>query len=101
MEAQQQWVLPGMGAGTGFSKDFNSDLEKGLNRETLKSIDDTNLSQPVKCHAGDGGWGDLVISHAGRSRRIPTEPGGQIGFSVGGHQEWYWEENRGRQFAAK
>lgn len=43
MEMQQQWVLSGMGAGTGFSKDFISDLEKGPNCETSKSID-TNLS---------------------------------------------------------
>lgn len=58
-----------MGAGTGFSKDFNSELEKGLNHETSKSTDDTNLSQVVKCHAGDGGWGDVVISHTGRYGR--------------------------------
>lgn len=69
MQMQQQCVLSDTGAGTGFSKDFNSELQKGLNRETSKSIDDTNLFQVVKCHAGDGGWGDLVISHAGRSRR--------------------------------
>lgn len=59
-----------MGAGACFSKDFNSELEMELNYETSKSIDDTNHSQVIKCHAGDGGWRDLIISHAGRSRRI-------------------------------
>lgn len=43
MKMQQQWVLSDMGAGTGFSKDFNSD-QKALNCEKSKSIDDTNLS---------------------------------------------------------
>lgn len=68
---QQQWVLSDTGAGTGFSEDFNGELEKGLNRETSKSVDDPNLSQGVQCHAGDGGREDLVISHAGRSRMNP------------------------------
>lgn len=82
-----------MGAGTGFSKDFNSEIKKGLKRETSKSIDDINLSQVAKCHVGDGEGGDLVISHAGRSRRTSANRAGRQFSNVGGHQEWYWEEN--------
>lgn len=57
---------------TGFCKDSNGYLQKGLNCETPGSINDTNLSQVVKFDAGDEEWGDLVISHARRSRRTPS-----------------------------
>jgi len=89
METQQQWVLSGIGAGIGFSRDFHSGLEKGLNHETSKSIDDTNLSRVVKCHAGDGEWGRSGDVPVWDIQKDPTKPGGQIGFRVGGHQEWY------------
>lgn len=77
MEMQWQCVLSGTGAGTGFSKDFISDLEKGLNCKTSKSTDNTNLSQVVKCHSSNEGWGDLLISHTGRSRRTPPHRTGR------------------------